>query len=183
MLDRRQPSQEQPLEARRRGRALALLLVLSACCLPFRAFQSNALADALVFVEVRGLVPRPGFYRLDAPATAWQALEASGASPSLPLPDGRLPTGARLRFTGTAWSLEPVDDPLPLGLSADPNGATEAALASVPGLGPALASAIVEDRVARGPFTKLEDLDRVRGVGPAKLVSLAPWLQFPDSKQ
>lgn len=59
----------------------------------------------------------------------------------------------------------------------NPNMATESQLQSLPGVGPALASRIVSARSER-PFRKLEDLDRVKGIGPAKLEKLRPHLIF-----
>ncbi len=58
---------------------------------------------------------------------------------------------------------------LALGLPLDLNRASAEELAAVPGIGPALAARIVEDRARRGPFPSLDDLRRVRGVGPARL--------------
>jgi competence ComEA-like helix-hairpin-helix protein len=55
----------------------------------------------------------------------------------------------------------------------DINRATADELTSLPGIGPALAARIVEAR-ERAPFTSVEDLGRVRGVGPAKRDRLRP---------
>jgi len=53
-------------------------------------------------------------------------------------------------------------------------------LAALPGVGPSLAAAIVADRQAKGPFKTLTELDRVRGVGPAILQQIRPFvLQSP----
>jgi competence ComEA-like helix-hairpin-helix protein len=48
----------------------------------------------------------------------------------------------------------------------DVNTATAAELELLPGIGPALARRIVDDRAERGPFRTLDDLDRVHGIGP-----------------
>lgn len=48
------------------------------------------------------------------------------------------------------------------------NSATAEELARLPGIGPALAQAIVKQR-AQEPFAKLEDLSKVKGIG-TKLV-------------
>lgn len=56
----------------------------------------------------------------------------------------------------------------------DVNRATAAELESLPGVGPALASAIVADRERRGPFPGAAGLTRVRGFGPAKAREVAP---------
>jgi competence protein ComEA len=46
----------------------------------------------------------------------------------------------------------------------------------LPGVGPALAERIVVDRQQNGPFAKVTDLDRVRGIGPAMLERLTPFV-------
>ena len=46
------------------------------------------------------------------------------------------------------------------------------ALETLPGIGPSLASAIVEHRSREGPFQTVDDLLAVPGIGPAKLDAL-----------
>jgi competence protein ComEA len=55
------------------------------------------------------------------------------------------------------------------GLAVDLNTATAEDLAAVPGITPRLAATIVADRAGRGPFQGVEDLERVRGIGPKRL--------------
>ncbi|MDB4979720.1 MAG: hypothetical protein JWM82_472, partial [Myxococcales bacterium] len=50
----------------------------------------------------------------------------------------------------------------------DLNTASEAALTELPGVGPATAKAIVAGR----PFASVDDLAKVKGIGPAKLAAL-----------
>lgn len=52
------------------------------------------------------------------------------------------------------------------------NTATAEQLDELPGVGPATAAAIVAFRQANGPFARVDDLARVRGIGPAKLDAL-----------
>lgn len=47
----------------------------------------------------------------------------------------------------------------------------------LPGVGPALAARIIEDRTANGPFGSPESLARVRGVGPATIEGLRPFVR------
>jgi competence protein ComEA len=54
----------------------------------------------------------------------------------------------------------------------DLNRAAWYELADLPGIGEAKARTIVEDREARGPFSALEDLDRVPGIGPATVARI-----------
>jgi len=68
------------------------------------------------------------------------------------------------------------DERLALGLAIDINAADERELGFVPGLSPRLARAVVERRAASGPFTTVEDLLEVKGIGPRRLERARPWL-------
>ncbi len=56
----------------------------------------------------------------------------------------------------------------------DLNTATEAELDELPGVGPAIAAAIVAFREQNGGFTSVDDLLDVRGIGEAKLADIRP---------
>jgi competence protein ComEA len=71
-----------------------------------------------------------------------------------------------------------VGRPLAAGETIDLNAAAADEIARLPRIGMSLAKRIVEDRVARGPFRGLEDLDRVSGVGSTLLRSLAGRVRF-----
>ncbi len=58
------------------------------------------------------------------------------------------------------------------GLPLDPNRADELSLETLPGIGPVRARAIATER-ERKPFRSVEDLARVRGIGPRTLAGLA----------
>jgi len=60
-----------------------------------------------------------------------------------------------------------------VGQKLNVNTASAAELARVSGVGPSLAGRIVSYREVHGPFTSLNDLDRVDGVGPQTLTRLA----------
>ena len=66
-------------------------------------------------------------------------------------------------------------------LVVDPNTAPVEILVALPRLGPVLAGRIVEARESR-PFRSIEDLDaRVKGIGPATVAALKPYLRIgPD---
>lgn len=70
----------------------------------------------------------------------------------------------------------------------DPNTADWAALAALPQIGPAVARRIVEEReafAAANPgvraYRELNDLSRVKGIGPATLATIEPYLIFSSS--
>jgi len=72
-------------------------------------------------------------------------------------------------------------EPLALGERIDPNIAGEVELDRLPGVGPALARAIVASRQDEGPYRSLRDLERVAGLGSSSVRRLAPHVALPES--
>ncbi len=66
---------------------------------------------------------------------------------------------------------------LRFGRPVDLEDARAEDLAVVPGLSARLAAEIVADRARRGPFASVEDLERVRGIGPVRLARARPFLR------
>jgi type IV pilus assembly protein PilB len=63
----------------------------------------------------------------------------------------------------------------------DVDRASAAELEGLPGIGPKLAQAIVDDRNRHGPFRSLEGLGRVKGIGPRMLAKLTPLVTFGNA--
>jgi competence protein ComEA len=63
----------------------------------------------------------------------------------------------------------------------DLNHAGRADLEQVPGIGPALAKEIADDRERRGPFRAVEELRRVKGVGPATFDKVRAYFRVEPS--
>ncbi len=61
---------------------------------------------------------------------------------------------------------------LTLGVPLDLNRATADDLALLPGVGPQLAKAIVDERTRRGSFKSWDEVDAIHGVGPARMATL-----------
>jgi len=57
------------------------------------------------------------------------------------------------------------------------NQASASELVLLPGVGPKLAARIVDERVRRGGFTQVDELEQVKGVGPAILARVRPLLR------
>ncbi|MBN1908426.1 MAG: helix-hairpin-helix domain-containing protein [Pirellulales bacterium] len=68
------------------------------------------------------------------------------------------------------------DVPCPAAFQVDLNRAEWPELAQLPEIGETLARRIVESRDESGPFVDIEDLSRVRGIGPKTLERLRPHL-------
>ena len=77
-------------------------------------------------------------------------------------PDGGGVDGAGGRGTGAGSGVPP-------GGGVNLNSAGAADLEELPGIGPALAERIVAWRAENGPFTSVDELDEVSGIGPSVL--------------
>jgi len=93
--------------------------------------------------------------------SAFHALADTGAHP-----EPAAPHGARTQFR------KPPPPRAPLDL----NSASRDDLLGLPGVGGATADRIIDERTRGGPFARVEDLCRVRGIGPKKLAALRPYV-------
>jgi len=64
-----------------------------------------------------------------------------------------------------------------VAFEVDINAADWPELSTLPNIGETLAKRIVESRKAEGPFADVDDLERVRGIGPKTLEQLRPYLR------
>jgi competence protein ComEA len=132
---------------------------------------------APMIVDVAGSVHRPGVYEFVAGDRVIDAIErAGGALPkadltvlnlAAPLADGTqilVPkageSSAGTTAVGTSGSAS--------GL-VNINSASAVELEALPGIGEVLAATIVEYRTQNGPFTSVDQLEDVSGIGPATL--------------
>ena len=139
-------------------------------------------SDSPVLVHVAGSVIAPGVYVLAPGARVRDAVVAAGG-PS-PDADANALNLAAVVVDGTRVYVPAVGEevvevaPVGDGDGAQPvgpidvNRATVEQLETLPGVGPATATAIVTERERNGPFVNVDDLDRVPGIGPAKLAGL-----------
>jgi competence ComEA-like helix-hairpin-helix protein len=63
------------------------------------------------------------------------------------------------------------------GVPVELNAADAPTLELLPGIGPALAARILVSRREHGDFSSVDDLMRVRGIGPRRLEALRPLLR------
>lgn len=134
-----------------------------------------------VVVHVAGAVVAPGVHQLPPGSRVVDAVEASGGL----TPDadaGAVNLAAEVVDGSQVYvpRIGEVPPPAPAGPGGgeagsgpvDLNTADVALLETLPGIGPATAAAIVDHRKRHGPFTSVEGLLEVRGIGEAKLAAL-----------
>lgn len=137
---------------------------------------------APLIVDVAGWVRRPGVYEFPPGSRVIDAVEeAGGARPgaelsllnlAAPLADGQ----QILVPKEGATSAPVVGGTVPgaTGALVNLNTADQATLETLSGVGPALATAIIQYRTEQGPFATVDQLDEVSGIGPATLEELRP---------
>ena len=154
---------------------------------------------ASITVYVSGEVVKPGLYVLLATSRIIDALQAAGgptaaadlvvvnlAAPLVDAtqvfiprigstPRATLPrphAGINLPTTGTSGGVSVGSGVTSAAGIVDINSATLSDLDALPGVGPSTAQAIIDYRIANGPYASVDDLLNVRGIGPSKLAAM-----------
>ena len=126
------------------------------------------------FVYVTGAVKNPGLYALETGKTAGEAVEAAGGmiayadTGAVNLAD-RAEDGAHIHVPYDFQGIP--ENPAEAG-KVSLNRADEKALTALPGIGPAMAANIIAYRQEHGSFGSIEELQKVKGIGPAKFAKL-----------
>lgn len=126
------------------------------------------------FVYVTGAVKHPGLYALDTGKTAGEAVAAAGGmiayadteAVNLAEPAG---DGAHIHVPYDLQGIPAI--PAEAG-KVSLNQADEKTLTTLPGIGPAMAANIIAYRQEHGSFGAIEELQQVKGIGPAKFARL-----------
>jgi competence protein ComEA len=146
---------------------------------PLAETSDEVVAGGELYVHVLGQVTHPGLYMLELDARVVDALAAAGGT----LPDADLQAvnlarplsdGEQLIVPVTGVAGEPGATTPPVGDGLiDLNNADQAALETLPRIGPALAQRIIEWRDSNGRFQSVDDLLAVPGIGEKLLAGLA----------
>ena len=151
-----------------------------------------------IVVDVDGAVAHPGLYKLPPDSRVQAALAAAGGLS--PQADAhRINRAAKLHDGQKLYVLSQGESGPPQAASSgqgcegqactsaeggvagsDPEGqglvnintANAVQLTQLPGVGPAIAQKIIDYRTANGPFTSVDDLTKVPGIGAAKLAQI-----------
>lgn len=150
------------------------------------ATGSMSPSPAPIIVDVAGWVRRPGVYEFASGDRVIDAVNRAGgarkgadlttlnlAAPLtdgtqivIPKPGGTVPGGAGSSADGAASGGAAL---------ININTASETELEDLPGVGPVTAAAIIDYRTQNGPFSAVDDLVDVSGIGPSTLEEIRPF--------
>jgi competence protein ComEA len=135
-------------------------------------------AAATLWVDVTGKVHHPGVFKLRTGSRVVDAVRAAGgALPGTSMDSlnlaAKLTDGQQVAVGGAAAAIAPAAGAAPVAAGpVDLNTATVEQLQTLPGIGPVLAQRIIDYRTAHGPFTSVDGLQQVGGIGPSKFSQL-----------
>ena len=148
----------------------------------------DTVSDTYICIYVAGSVINPGVYNLAEGSRVYEAIEmAGGAAPGADLASINLAkplTDSEMVYVpaeGETPSASYAAGAVPTSAAGDAQGsgpvnintAGVEELKTLNGIGDSLAQAIVDDRERNGPFTSVDDLVRVSGIGAKTLARFA----------
>ncbi len=143
--------------------------------------SSTATDDCQVYVV--GSVKNPGVYRLPVGSRVEAAIEAAGGfkkdadttavNLARVIADGEQITVPAKGETVSATQGSTASNSVAAGGKVNINTATSEELQTLDGVGESTAAKIIASRESEGPFTTIEDLKRVSGIGDKKFAAIA----------
>lgn len=161
--------------------------------------KSSHLKPAAIKVHIKGAVKYPGVYEFPTGARVDDAVKKAQPLPSADInalnlaaflkdgeevfvPDKRSQSldvfAEALNASDSTSASTQVAPRANAGMKIPINRATAKQLEALPGIGPKLASRIIEYRRKHGSFSSIDDLLKVRGVGPKKLEQIRPYIKL-----
>ena len=162
--------------------APAAVPAASASVLTSVSASASTTPGAALIVDVTGWVRKPGVFEFQPGDRVIDAVERAGGARdnadltllnlAAPLADGQQILVPKQGATAPAGTTGTTGTTGATGALVNINTADETTLETLNGVGPVLGAAIIAYRTEHGPFTSVDELDEVSGIGPTTLEDL-----------
>ncbi|HET7928890.1 MAG TPA: ComEA family DNA-binding protein [Actinomycetota bacterium] len=146
---------------------------------PLPAASAGPSPEVVILVDVAGWVRRPGVYEFEEGARVIDAIDAAGGARSGALLESLnlaapLADGIQVLVPRQGQTVAPPAGGAVVGVAGliNVNTAASTELEELPGVGEVIAQAIVDYRTENGPFTTVDQLLDVSGIGDATLENI-----------
>jgi len=179
------------MSGHQRGLLMLLTLLLGAWALhglvSFQRERSTIMSVNQLYILITGEVRNAGVYGFNREPSLGELLNRAGG-PQSGLISGEfkafpnLAQGTSLHISSENGRLRISPGSLPacykvtLGIPLSLNTASETELEAIPHIGPSLARKIIHHRSRNGPFTAVEQIKPLPGVGNVRYVQIKPYI-------
>ena len=179
------------MSGHQRGLLILLTILLGAWALrglvSFQREREAIMSENQVYILIAGEVRHAGVYGFDGEPSLVELLKRAGG-PLSGLILGELKASPKLA-QGTSFHISsenghirissgslPASCKVTLGIPLSLNTASEIELEAIPHIGPSLAGEIINHRSRNGPFTAVEQIKSLPGVGKVRYVQIKPYV-------
>lgn len=156
---------------------------------PSPAHEQEPSSGNVAYVHVAGAVRHPGLFTVPVGARVADALEAAGGATrkaelealnlaQLVMDGMKIQVPLRGANPIAGDGAEAGTTSTTAGGPVSLNSSDQVALEAIAGIGPVKAAAIIRFREENGPFTSLEQVMEVSGVGPATFETIRPFISL-----
>jgi len=185
------------MSSHQRGLLVLLPVLLGAWALhalvSFQRERGTITSGNQLYILITGEVRNAGVYGFDREPSLVELVDRAGG-PQSGLIAGELTLSPKLE-QGTSFHISsdnghirispgslPAFYKVTLGIPLSLNTASETELETIPHIGPSLAREIINHRSCNGPFTAVEQIKSLPGVGNVRYVQIKPYVTILNSK-
>jgi len=175
------------------GLSVLILILLAGWAMQYvlsvQGIRGPAAGNRDIFVGVEGPVNKPGVYCFEKEPSLGDVVQRAGGLRDRLGHDGyasypAFAQGTMVHISTKRGHIKVSTEPLPaayrvtLLIPIAMNEASQEELVAIPGIGPALAGRIIDHRSRCGPFTTLDELTNITGIGKVRLSKIRPFVKI-----